>query len=755
MATARPAAAAATSAQIDQTIAKAVAAIYTRQGTDGSWEFQPRRDTKQLAASESGGQWGGKTALACYALIAAGEDVHSPRLAKGIEWLKKADLIGVYAIGTRCQVWLLMTPSAETRKLMAADADRLAKGFNTNPRTKSGYLYGYLTTKREMNEVDHSSSQFGVLGMWAAEQLRPESTAAAYWAQVEQRWVHDQQPDGGWYYRDAPDVGFHTGTQASMTAAGVATLFITQDYTHPEQMGKCAGNVTNPAIEKGLAYMAGHLTDWTPDVIFGVPKAEYYGCYTLYGVERIGVASGLKYIGPTDWFQYGADWCIRRQSPDGFWFSPNDLDSTCMAVLFLARGRAPILINKVQYTDADGPTAGKDGPWNQRPRDVANFVRWAGQRTERDLNWQITNLTVSDADLHDAPFLWLSGNRALRLAPDQKQKLKRYCQQGGMILFNADCGGGPFVASVTALAKELFPDYEFRDLPPGHPAYAQQFTPKAWKRPPTIRGLSNGVRELMVLLPDDPGKPFQLRQTSGAGKEEAYQSLQDIILYGTDKQPLRFKGVPYLLERNATVTATKTVKVGRLKYAGNWDPEPGGWDRLAIALHNQAKLDLDVRPVELGKNQLTPDLAVVHVTGTTPLKLTPAQQQELTDYVAHGGTLVVDAAAGSDVFATSAESALNAMYPKGLGPPLPPDDAVFKRFDPTHPVRYRSFARAALGRLTAPRLKAITVDGRPAVYYSREDLSAGLVGEDVDGVIGYDPPTATNIMAGILMAAAK
>ena len=763
---AAPPARAATPAEVDASIAKAVKFLYSKQKPDGSWEFSPHRVLKQPDFSEAGGQWGGPTALCCYALVAAGEDVHSPRLAKGIEWLKHADVIGVYALGVRCQVWLLMPQTPETRKLMAADASRLSDGFNANARTKTGFLYGYLTTHHDLNSVDHSSSQFGVLGMWAAEQLRPESVSNGYWSDVEKRWVHDQQGDGGWFYRDAAENGgTHGGTQASMTAAGVATLYITQDYTHPERYARCDGNVTNPAIDKGLAYMAGHLPDWTPNVVFGTPEAEQYGCYTLYGVERIGVASGLKYIGTTDWYQYGADWVVHHQDADGSVPNAHDLDNTALALLFIARGRAPVLINKVQYDDATGPDAGKPGHWNERPRDVANLVRWAGRQTERDLTWQITNLTVPESELHDAPILYLAGNQPLRLSPEAKDKLKVFCQNGGLILFNADCGGGtgtaasaaaehPFVASVVALAHDVFPAYEFRDLPASSVVYAEQFTPRNWKRPPTIRGLSNGVRELMILLPDDPAKAWQLRQTLGAGKEEAFQSLQDVLLYATDKRPLRTKGIPFLVTPDEHVTATRTVKVGRLRYPGNWDPEPGGWRRLATVLHNRAHVDLDVQTVELGRDPLA-GLPVVDLTGTTPFKLTPPQQQEIKDYVAHGGTLVVDAAGGSAAFASSAEAALTSMFPPGPAAPLPPTDPVFHRLDPNLHVGYRSYAKLMLGRLTVPQVRAITVDNRPAVYYSREDLAGGLVGEDIDGILGYDPPSATDIMAGIVLTAAK
>ena len=63
---------------------------------------------------------------------------------------------------------------------------------------------------------------------------------------------------------------------------------------------------------------------------------------------------------------------------------------------------------------------------------------------------------------------------------------------------------------------------------------------------------------------------------------------------------------------------------------------------------------------------------------------------------------------------------------------------------------YRAFARRNVGRLRDPRIKAIEVKGRPAVFFSREDLSGGLVGQAVDGIIGYDPDTATEIMRNIL-----
>jgi hypothetical protein len=50
-----------------------------------------------------------------------------------------------------------------------------------------------------------------------------------------------------------------------------------------------------------------------------------------------------------------------------------------------------------------------------------------------------------------------------------------------------------------------------------------------------------------------------------------------------------------------------------------------------------------------------------------------------------------------------------------------------------------------------PQLRTIKNGWRNGVYYSRYDLSAGLVGEPVDGIIGYDPDSSSAIMSGIIM----
>jgi len=91
-----------------------------------------------------------------------------------------------------------------------------------------------------------------------------------------------------------------------------------------------------------------------------------------------------------------------------------------------------------------------------------------------------------------------------------------------------------------------------------------------------------------------------------------------------------------------------------------------------------------------------------------------------------------------------------------LRDPLPLTDPLYNQASQRiESVRLRSFARSRLGHLQTPQLRGITINGRLAVIFSREDLSAGLVGQQVDGIVGYAPASATTLMQAIITYAAS
>jgi hypothetical protein len=276
-----------------------------------------------------------------------------------------------------------------------------------------------------------------------------------------------------------------------------------------------------------------------------------------------------------------------------------------------------------------------------------------------------------------------------------------------------------------------------------------------------VLSLGNGAREFMLLLPDaDAAKAWQTG--TGATAEILRELAADAYLYAVDKQGLRRRGQTHLVKLDATVKPNQTIKLARIEYDGNWDPEPGGWRRLAALLNNRDKVRLVVDAVRPGGGRQAGDLSgynVAHLTGTGAFTLDAASRAALKQFVEGGGTLIVDAAGGAGAFAAAAEAQLREMFPQraaNLDEPIPIEHPLFAgaAISPAD-IQYRSFARGRLGNLNRAQLRGIEINGRVAVIFSREDLSVGLVGHPVDGIVGYSPETATRLMSRMVTFSAS
>lgn len=777
---------AATPEEVDAAVLKGQAFLLS-QLKNGNCEEAPEMVKENPGLNDvKGWQWGGLTSIATYGILASGMKPTDPRIEPTIEWLAKARICGHYASGMRAQVWTFL-PEKSARADSTADFRLLLNGMH--PADKDGAkqgFYPYYTMLpgtpgyppngdphgagiRQPRWWDRSVSQFGVLGIWACEQAGQE-VPMLYWQIVDAAWKKSQKQDGGWSYVDDPA---HNETTPTMTAAGVATLFITQDYLfRTNRFEVCNGGIRNDWIDRGLAWIDQNVNTF----LTGGVQARYYA---LYGLERIGVASGRKFFGTTDWYKVGADYIIKNQAADGSWNGGSGpIPDTAFAILFLVRGRAPVVMSKLEYQNANQqaagsgtPTAGaaklsaasgyasrraQVDPWNERPRDAANFAAWSGKQIEQYLNWQIVNLQVPSSELHDAPILYIAGSEALVFNDDEIAKLRSFVEEGGLILGNADGGSEAFSKSFTALGHKLFGKYEFRDLPSNHSIFTDQlYKATKWKIKPKILAMSNGVRELMLLVPKaDPGRQWQIR--ADKINSEMFELMQDILFYEVGTANLRKRGDSYIVEMNPAAKVAPTVKIARVMVGDNPDPEPGGWRRLAAVLNNQDKIGVTVNEVKLGEGALT-GYQIAHLTGTTQFTLNEAQKKALKDFVAAGGTLIVDAAGGSADFAESTERELAAVFGGQATHPgvvLAPTHPVFAILnsnpeDKRGPL-YRKFAVARHGELNVPRLRGIEQGGKVKIFYSEEDLSAGLVGEPVDGILGYSPEAATDIMRGIV-----
>ena len=233
----------------------------------------------------------------------------------------------------------------------------------------------------------------------------------------------------------------------------------------------------------GMAGSGGTIA-WT----CSAPNTHYVG-YDLFGIERVGLASGFKYFGSHDWYRELAGKVAAWQFPNGSWgHEDHGVDTvveTAYMLLFLSRGRHPVMMTKLKFGEY----------WDNRPRDLANLAKFAGRELERPLNWQVVGIEHDWPDYFDSPVLYIASHEAPKLQEADYAKLRNFVLAGGLIFTQADGGSDAFNKWVPELAKNIAPNFKLEPLPDNSPIYNIQY--KVPTHPPML-GISNGARLLLV-----------------------------------------------------------------------------------------------------------------------------------------------------------------------------------------------------------------------------------------------------------------
>jgi hypothetical protein len=426
-------------------------------------------------------------------------------------------------------------------------------------------------------------------------------------------------------------------------------------------------------------------------------------------------------------------------------FSPLQIRSnvigTAYSLLILDRGLNPIFMSKLQYSN------NYYGRWNLRPRDVANMTSYVAEHTEAPLSWQVVNINSPLAQWLNSPILFISGNRDPKFTKAQIAKLRQYVDAGGLIYSSPVGGSMAFRTAMIKYAREVVHNrYEFKQLSPKSKLLTMQ--PYYHMHMPTM-AMSNGVRYLWVISPMDVSAVWQRRYFS---RQSDWQLPINLYLYCTGKGSLGTR-LSSLAVPPPPAGPSRHINVGLVKYAGNWDPEPGAWSRMT-------KLAATDFSTGISTTVTTPDtlpqskvnLAVM--TGTQKLALTASQIAQLRKYLNSGGMLFADTAGGHRAFASSFVDIVNKLYPHTPLAPLPADSNIYKGNMPgginAQTATYRSYYTAMMGLHKRPQLLGIKKGGRWVVIFSPLDISSGLLGTNTWGISGYASQTAISLTRNVI-----
>jgi len=769
----RPAHAEITAEQVQQAMQRGVLFLKSQQmKATGNWPERP-------------GFRGGLTALCTLALLECGEPVDSPAVQKSLSYLRSLDeLRDTYSVATQ----IMALAAAEPKKDMLLIRERAE--WLVRAQVPDGDRAGAWSYFAKHTGGDNSNSQFAVLGLHEAE-LAGVEIAEHTWERALKYWKSCQRPDGAFgYYKDVEGVPRAAST-GSMTCAGIAALIIASGKMHDGDARVVSGAVKcccqqqdNSDVERAFQWLGNHFSvQVNPGpaggsrvrVDFSLSGRLYY----LYGMERVGRLTGRRFIGRHDWYREGAEALVDEQDDDGSWLGAghgedNKLIATSFALLFLSKGRRPVVIAKLKY--------GYGNDWNRHRSALHNLTRNVEQswrqtdpHWRQKLTWQTVDISAATLeDLLQTPVLFISGSEGLDLAREHKENLKDYVNQGGFLFAETCCSGGKFDGEFRALMKEMFPNSALRLLPAQHAIWhAQQKVDPKYVRP--LYGIDACCRTSVVYCPRDLSCYWELdRGQRKTGYPQAVQDEVDaclaiganVLTYATNRRIKDKLDRPRISSRDAGQQEPEraVLVIPKITHGGGSNDATNALPNLLEMIKTQieVRLSTEQRLLSLSDQQLY-DYPITFIHGRRDFRLTSIERKALGTYLKRGGFLFGDAICASSQFATAFRREIKAAVP----------EADFVRIPAGHPLFTKQFRGYDTSMVTLrdpqirtdedplksklskvkPFLEGVEIDGRLAIVFSPYDISCAMENHESMECKGYIRADAARLCVNIVLFA--
>jgi hypothetical protein len=710
-----------TAKQARRALDQGVRALKSRQLRDGTWpDWRGHARTK-----------GGVTCLATLALLQSGQPATTPSLATALAHVRRLENQAVYVVALKIMALAKADPG--TYRVEIEDAAR----WLVDAQLDNG-MWSYTASE---SVFDHSNTQFALLGLHAAVQAGIDIPAHV-WKRARHQLLRTQNRDGGWpYRREGPSYG-------SMTAAGAADLIILgSTVAIPQERGFRDGMAPGCGRYKGSRPLLRAL-DWLgrnfrADQNPHCRPVKAWLYYWLYTVERCGILSGRRTFGEHDWYREGTEFLVRDQNDDGSWgSSPVD---TAFAVLFLAKGRKPLLIQKLKWSN--------DESWNPDRHDVEHLIAFIGDKLGQPTAWQVVEFDAPLEEWLAAPLLYFHGHDFPRWTERQREKVREYVEQGGTLLAEACCGRAAFREGFERFVADTFPQVPLYELDAGHPVYSAYYDLK----PAGLRGMNVGCRTSIIYSPNDLSCLWEQGDIPVLS-EDAFKLGTNIAAFAIGRQALRDRlaviTLPEAVEIPPGPPPKDALRLAQVVYDGDWHPDPQALVHFAEYLRDNVQLDVvtQYRPVRLTDEELA-SCPFLFMTGHYSFELSQREIDGLVAHLRRGGFLLAEACCGRAAFDRSFRALVKKAFPNHELKRLPDNHPIFRGEPGFHldTIGYKPAALAEDPELRRPVLWGLEIGGRLALVYSPYSIGCGLDGHVCYNCKGYLDEDARRLAANILL----
>jgi hypothetical protein len=729
---------------------------------------------------------GGWTALALLALLNCGVPPEDPLVQRALESLRKvpADEKGqTYVVGLQTMVYCLAGQKVDAERIQR-NVDWLIKARHMDGDKLLGWSY-QLPGRTAI--PDNSNTQYALLGLHEAH-VAGYPVPAEVWQSIRDYYLRTKTGDGGWKYR-----ADSAGPSLTMTTAGLCGLLIAgmdlesslgavkADGTHPG----CGQYKENEAVVNALRWIGRALPE--PKRWDELPNVYY----CLYGLERAGRFSGHRFFGEHDWYREGCEFLVGKQRDNGAWRGrgmfreDGEIVATSFALLFLSKGRTPVLISKLAHGD------GND--WNNDRSDCRHLTEYVvkqrlfrkrkgepGAALPVQLAWQVFDIRrLGDlprdrlqgltAELLQSPILYFNGHLPPRLSGSEEELLKQYVENGGFIFAEACCGKEDFDKGFRRLMADLFPRAPLKKLPVNHPIWTAAgpsfaVLPTEFQRPVELWGIEMGCKTVVVYCPQDLSCWWESNQYDKGDGQRAFKLGANVIAYATGLEAPRPRLTRVAVNRDDAAEVKRGYfTVAQLEHDGG-RPAATALRNLLSELRdpNKAGIDVDVRAKDVQVNSpAVADYRFLFMHGKNGFAFEANELKHLRFNLETGGTLLADACCGSKAFDESFRQFIRAMWhdkPEIKLEPIPLSDELYSEaLNGSRITKVRCRTEKTEGKLTEvdPFLEGVKINGRWVVVYSKYDIGCALEKHQSPECLGHDYDSAVLLGRAVVLYAMK
>ena len=366
-------------------------------------------------------------------------------------------------------------------------------------RGRTGRARGPTPTRRSQ-PGDNSNTQYALLGLNAASEagvpVKPE-----VWALARHYWEQCQQP--------RRRLGLHARRRRRPTGQHDLRGDLQPDHHRAEAVpgagdpprrrdpATAARGASTSSLQRGI--------DWLARPLPGRPELRQRPAVEVLlplrpGARRPARRASASSASTTGTARGPRSWSTTRTSSSGFWqggvVEDNPVVATSFALLFLAKGRAPVLINKLRHGPGDD--------WNNDPDDVRNLVGVVSRDWKHLLTWQVVDPDVARVeDLLQAPIVFFNGHEAPEFDAEAQAEPPRLRRAGRLHLRRGLLRPPEFDAGFRELMKEVFPEpeYKLHPLAEDHAVWRAKHLLTPDVHP--LWGIEHGCRTVVIYSPED------------------------------------------------------------------------------------------------------------------------------------------------------------------------------------------------------------------------------------------------------------